>query len=398
MACSTFRCSNVAEQMRVLQVSAFFDAHGGGIEVVAGQLARRSAQAGMYVCWMAGGPPEELPFASDRGLVLRHAKGIDVLERTFGLPLPLWTPKAIAALWREIRAARVVHIHDYLYVANLLSLVFAKLQKRPVLITQHIGLIPFRSRVAAGLLDFLNRSLGRWALRNADRVVFVSKTVRDYFESFMSFPQTAEVLPNGVDRSRFFPTEHVPPQGRVRCLFVGRFVEKKGLALLRRCMDIDGLRWTFVGWGPLSPEEWGAVPAPLELVGKATPDEVARLYRAADVLVLPSIGEGFPLVVQEALASGTPVLVSHEVADAFPTIDSRCVFAVDLHGPEGIENLRRVLSTLPKRREELAAAREHAVALARQWSWETCASRYGDLYAELASKTADGVASSSIAR
>lgn len=370
--------------MRILQVSAFFDGHGGGIEVVAGQLARRSAQAGMDVCWMAGGAVTEAPADAPPGLAMRHAKGFDVLERTLGLPLPLWSPKAVIRLWQEVRAARVVHIHDYLYFANLLALLFAKLSKRPVLVTQHIGLIPFRSRLAAGLLSALNRSLGRWALRRADRVVFVSKTVRDYFESFTSFRHAAEILPNGVDRTRFFPAEHLPSQGQVRCLFVGRFVEKKGLALLRQCMDIAGLQWTFVGWGPLSPDEWGAVPAPLNVVGKATPDEVARLCRSADVLVLPSVGEGFPLVVQEALASGTPVLVSHEVAAAFPTIDTRCVFAVDLRGPEGIGNLRDVLSTLPARSKDLAEARQHAVALASQWSWETCAARYGELYAELA--------------
>lgn len=377
--------------MRVLQVSAFFDAHGGGIEVVAGQLARRTAHAGMNVCWMAGGPATETPTDAIPGLSLRHAKGIDVLERTVGLPLPLWSIEAVITLWREVRAARVVHLHDYLYVANLLALVFAKLHKRPVLVTQHIGVIPFRSRLAAGLLDFLNRSLGRWALRRADRVTFVSRTVCDYFESFMSFPRAPEVLPNGVDRSRFFPAEHLPSQKGVRCLFVGRFVEKKGLALLRQCMDIAGLNWTFVGWGPLSPEAWGVVPAPLEVLGKATPDEVARLYRKADLLVLPSVGEGFPLVVQEALASGTPVLVSHEVAAAFPAIDTRCVFPVDLQGSDGIANLRRTLSSLPSRGKELAAAREHAVALAGQWSWETCASRYGDLYAELAGKEGGGV-------
>ena len=46
--------------------------------------------------------------------------------------------------------------------------------------------------------------------------------------------------------------------------------------------------------------------------------ELPPLYQAADLLVLPSVGEGFPLVVQEAMACGTPALVGDETAAGCP--------------------------------------------------------------------------------
>ena len=88
--------------------------------------------------------------------------------------------------------------------------------------------------------------------------------------------------------------------------------------------------------------------ATVRLAGRLPPQEIVGEYQAADLLVLPSVGEGFPLVVQEALACGTPVLVSRDVAQAFPARDRRCVFEVDLGGPDPAAALRAALRSLAR--------------------------------------------------
>jgi glycosyltransferase involved in cell wall biosynthesis/putative flippase GtrA len=389
--------------LRVLQVSAFFPAHGGGIEVVAGQLATRLAASGVRMTWMAGGAASERPPEAAPGLagaasppIIDQAGSVDFIERRIGLPAPIWNLAALRRLWRHVGSCDVVHVHDYLYMSSLAAIVFARLRRRPLVLTQHIGDIPFDSRLPRLILRTLNHTLGRWALGQARQVAFVGKPVMQYFEGFMSFKVPPLLVANGVDHHLYHPRSESrhddeaaaagagSPHRPLRALFVGRFVEKKGVALLQACVSLAGIQWDFVGRGPLLSANWTGDHPTATLHGTLPPSAVAQAMRDADVLVLPSKGEGFPLVVQEALACGTPVLVSQEVAAAFPQLDARCVWVVDADvsspGPT-VQQLRQALEQLRDAPQRVHEARAHATVLASQWSWERCVAAYLDIYA-----------------
>ena len=95
-----------APGLRVLQVSAFFAAHGGGIEAVAAQLAQRLAEGGLQVHWMAGGAPDERPPTPvTPSLRIDQARSIDLLERRLGLPAPVWGLLSLLRLWHAVGQA-----------------------------------------------------------------------------------------------------------------------------------------------------------------------------------------------------------------------------------------------------------------------------------------------------
>jgi len=87
------------------------------------------------------------------------------------------------------------------------------------------------------------------------------------------------------------------------------------------------ITWVFAGWGHLNPADWDLpnVVVFSDLAGSS----LAALYQASELLVLPSKGEGFPLVIQEALACGLPVVCSAETAGADAAV-SRFLSAVKL--------------------------------------------------------------------
>ena len=93
-------------------------------------------------------------------------------------------------------------------------------------------------------------------------------------------------------------------------LFVGRLVAKKGLdtALAATAATDGAFRLVVAGPGPLQPQGIRGV----DVLGPIPSERVAELYRAADALLLPSRGEGFPVAVQEAMSSGLPVVMTND--------------------------------------------------------------------------------------
>src|SRR5690348_6607323 len=124
---------------RLLTVTHFFPAHGGGVELVAGHLVELFASQGVAVEWFSSDtdpPPRAAP-----NQVAVAVPTLNMVERLTQLPYPLWLPTAWPSLWRAIGRAEIVHVHELLYCGSLLAVLMSRLRRRPVIITQHTGFI-----------------------------------------------------------------------------------------------------------------------------------------------------------------------------------------------------------------------------------------------------------------
>jgi glycosyltransferase involved in cell wall biosynthesis len=368
--------------MRVLLVTHYFAEHRGGVEIVAGELAQRivDRHADVEITWLAAGRST----LADAGRLRRvRVRAWNVTERRLGFPYPVWSPAALWRLARHVRDSDIVHVHDSLYLGNVVASLWARRYGKPVVVTQHIGPVPYSSRVLRGLLGLANRTIARVVLAGCNQAVFISPRIQAYFGGLVRFRNPPIYLANGVDAQRFFPVSELarvairarlgfPPERKVR-LFVGRFVEKKGLPLLRHlAADRPDDLWVFVGWGADEPAEWGL--QNVRSAGALRQDDIADYYRAADLLVLPSVGEGFPLVVQEAMACGLQVLTSPETLQGGPE-GVGMIASAELdpaRWSNGIDRLDAVPDASDRRR--LVAA------FALRWNWDDVADRYVDLF------------------
>jgi glycosyltransferase involved in cell wall biosynthesis len=134
--------------------------------------------------------------------------------------------------------------------------------------------------------------------------------------------ELVKVVPNGVDLDRFSPEGPVRElPGDPTFLFVGGTIYRKGIDVLLRAWDEafpeGGARLVIKAFGSDSFYRGQSVDELIRgrrgvvlLQDDLEPDEVAALYRGADVLVQPYRGEGFCLPALEALACGVPVIVT----------------------------------------------------------------------------------------
>jgi D-inositol-3-phosphate glycosyltransferase len=198
-------------------------------------------------------------------------------------------------------------------------------------------------------------------------------------------------VPPGVDLDRFTPGDQARarqcfgiPQDAVVLAFVGRIQPLKAPdVLLRAAAEMlvrdPGLRSKLVvlivggpsGSGTERPKALEELAAQLQItdVVRFLPPQpgptLAEVYRAADLVAVPSYNESFGLVALEAQACGTPVVAA--AVGGLPVAVNDGVSGVLVHGHEPAEWARAIGSVALPQREHLAS---NAVGHARRFSWD----------------------------
>jgi glycosyltransferase involved in cell wall biosynthesis len=379
--------------IRVLMGSSYFASHNGGVERVAGELFHAFADRGQEMVWMAGDvtPPPE-PVGRSRTASLRI---FNFVEDKIGLPFPIPAPSALRQIVREVGNADILILHDCLYLSNILTFLTARWRRIPTIIIQHIGFIPYRNFLLNLVMRFANSVATRPMLSCAEQVVFISETTKKYFGN-LHFKRVPELIFNGVDSDLYRPVRgrsekpdlrrtYDLPMDRPVILYVGRFVEKKGIAVLKHMLEQrPHWIWAFAGWGPLDPSGWNS--ANVRVFSGLRGASLAALYRACDVLVLPSTGEGFPLVIQEALASGLPVVCGAESLRADQAMDAFVRGVRILPGDDArtARDFLRDLDDIVESKPELKPDPEQLRAFAAsRYSWAAAIDRYLNILARL---------------
>lgn len=365
--------------------------HIGGIELVADSLYRAYLAAGFEARWVAAREPKTAAAREDGRIRVSCWNG---LERKLGVPWPVFGLEGLRELRRLVRWADMLHVHDSLYVGSAVTTLLARRARKPVILSQHIGFVKYHSALLNGVEHIANQTLGRTVLRSATRLVFCTTAAKQFAVPLADgASMKPSFIPNGIDTDRFRPatraeresareTLRLPNSMRV-ALFVGRLVEKKGIDVLAELVKRTPSHFfLIVGDGPLRtmiPEE----ATNLAWFPEVAPEKMAEFYQASDVFVLPSHGEGLPLAVQEAMATGLPVIASRDETFASMLDREGACLAAARTSEDFRDSLERLAGDQGLCASLSARSRELAL---REWSLDVMTGRYVSLIQELSSK------------
>ncbi len=243
---------------------------------------------------------------------------------------------------------------------------------------------------------FIWRTLTKWVVGRASMVAPVSGELLDIIKA-LGVPEEKCHLPRfGVDTDMFHPSDAKSDREsgpEVRLLFVGSLIVRKGLHdLLEALKDpaFANVRLTVVGEGLYGPQlinmcEKLGLESRTDWKGILPPVQVAALMRTSDILCLPSYMEGRPNAVNEAMASGLPVITTRVGGIPDMVEEGRTALLFDAGN---IKELRQCLVHLvsdPKLRQRMGAAgREFLVRTGV--SWDSTAEEFDAIFSDVIRK------------
>ncbi len=230
-----------------------------------------------------------------------------------------WDLFKLAGLVRWLRVERIDLLHTHLFHADLAGRIAAAAAGVPHLVhTVHVAEKRFRPWRFAW---------ARLGARRCERIVCVSESVRRQHARRTGLAaERYTVIPNGIDTDAYARNESARVRLRrewgvgddeVLPAFVGRLDVQKGLDVLLAALELlaargKAARVVFAGRGPqrLLLEQFLHTPAGARCRDLGFVHDVPAVLSAADVLVMPSRWEGWPLAAGEALAAGLPVIAT----------------------------------------------------------------------------------------
>jgi teichuronic acid biosynthesis glycosyltransferase TuaC len=259
--------------------------------------------------------------------------GVEVLRpRTLILPRNLNFPLLGLSFYRTLRrsfgaliqnfAVDLIHAH-MAYPDGFAAVLLGKATGLPIVVSLHGGDVNLYFR------RFSGRSQGMWAIAQANRVIAASRSLRDtVVDGYGADPAKVTVIPSGVDVDKFQPMPIKEAESRLdlepgvpRVLYVGAITLSKGVDYLLKAFarlhpDLHrSAQLVLVGDGDyrdaarMLASDLG-IGHRVTWAGKRPNDEIPLWINASDVLVLPSLSEGFGVVLVEALACGKPVVAT----------------------------------------------------------------------------------------
>ena len=259
-----------------------------------------------------------------------HMEGIPIFRVGYKLSFYGYSPGLENILKKILYEENIelIHIHGYQTLFCLQTLLYFKYSKRriPIVLTLHYDKLSRNTLGGKYLGDFYDNVIGLRLLKNINHFISISQREAKQLETLFSIPKNLiTIIPNGVDQINY-NVRNQKTRDVFTLLFVGYLIKIKGVQRilhgLNELVNVRGLkhfRLIIIGEGPYKTEL-------LQLAKRlnvqdfvtwrpfAPHEEIMQTYKEVDAFILLSFAESYGIVVAEALASGTPAIITRGTA------------------------------------------------------------------------------------
>jgi glycosyltransferase involved in cell wall biosynthesis len=377
--------------MRIAYISMFYLPTFGGVEQVIYELAQRQVKQGHEVH----------VFCCDSDKNSRIKIKEEILDGVHVHRMPYWFRLSLntfiwpSLIWKFKGKFDIIHSHvsghDYVLTAGILG----KIKGIPHVHTTHCPWTDasFRPKILRPFLLINDLFMNRISFSFMDKIIAITPWELDILKKYTQESKIT-VIPNGMDeilykkiKNNNFKKKHKIKEKKL-VLFFGRLNPTKGPEkLAQAAINISKKRKdiAFVWVGPDEGKEaevkhlikshknmyhLGAIR------GK---ENIAEMYKSADVYVLPSYREGLPLTLFEAMASGLPIVASPVNGIPYELEDEKNGFLVKYGDIENLEkNILKILDD-----EKLAKKiSQNNIKKANNYNWDDITKRTMAVYQE----------------
>jgi glycosyltransferase involved in cell wall biosynthesis len=385
--------------MKVLILTHYFQPHIGGIEIVAYNQAKGLVKRGHQVTIITSKIGEEVEKEIVDGIKVIRVKALNFPEKYLRVPYPIFYPKLLLRLKEEIKDSDVINTHGIVWMHSFFSAIISRIFQKPIVLSQHNTYINYKNPVLRIIEKIADNTIGRYTLNSADHIIAVSGETKKYVLSIAKKLNNISILYNGVNFKRFKPIRNkkivrkkfkINLEGFI-CLTIRRITFKNGIDnFLQVAKSFNKKRkdmlFVLGGTGPDTEMVKKYIRenhlSNTKLLGFVSNEELPDYYALSDIFILPSkTGEGFPMVVIEAFASGLPVIGTNTGGQIEVIRDNQTGFIVEPNEPKQISKKIEYLSENKKLLKEMS---KHCRKLIeKEFSWGKNVDKLLSVYQEV---------------
>lgn len=224
----------------------------------------------------------------------------------------------------------LIHVHSHLHFSSNLAVLANVFKGLPMALTSH-GVVDLNG--FGGVVNYVyGKTVAKWMLKSVDGVIALTEKHAENLEFLGADANCITVIPNGIDLSKIHTgvdksclRERYGKRNLI--LFVGSLIPRKGINYLIDSMKyvscnaillvVGGELQSHPGYSDYLKKQVSSLGLNnVNFLGRVSKEELECLYNVADIFVLPSLSEGLPLTLIEAMAYGKCVITTDIIGNS----------------------------------------------------------------------------------